>query len=155
MKKIKGDFHLNTIKDIKGPVIFGLCLLFSLAIMFSFKYIVWIPIINNFLLGINFLIVFSLSIWILIFLKKIKAREKVEKFLKIIVIISFFLLSTIIVFFLILFSVFAGKSNNKIEFKNQVYYYQDEGFLDTYYVFYRKKAFLLWKNYIATIICLN
>lgn len=127
-------------KKTRKIAIFGLGLLFSFIIIFSFKYFTWLPLINNILLGINFIIIASLNIWILIVLIEIKTKNNCQKIWKIIGIILFLAISAIVTFFVIIASIFSGKTNNKIEFKNKVYYYQDEGFLDPYYVFYRKNS---------------
>lgn len=121
-------------KKILYILLYLLSFVISLGFLFLVTKIEFIPIINNIILGLNFLLFLGLQIF---FICKILNFD-FNKYFKIfvgIVLTGIFLLS---IFYLFLASVFSGKEDRNLIYDEDKYYVLNVGWMDPIYEVYRK-----------------
>lgn len=131
-------------KSFKIFMITGIILILLIAL--GLKNLTFIPGLNNTLVVIEFFLVAFVGLGFGYMIGKIPVENKGTKALKIIVLILFYGALALGLFFYFLFSIFAIKSGEKVDFKGQTYYYIDEGFMDPHYVFYKKTGLTMEKT---------
>lgn len=125
-----------TLKDKKLLYIFLYLLSFGqvLGISILVNKIEFIPIINNILLGLSFLVFLGLQIF---FINRI-LNFKFNKYLKILLGLILIGLCLISMAYLFLVFAFSGKENRKLTYDNENFYILNVGWMDPIYEVYRK-----------------
>lgn len=126
-----------TLKDKKLLYIFLYLLSFGqvLGISILVNKIEFIPIINNVMLGLSFLVFLGLQIF---FINRI-LNFKFNKYLKILLGLILIGLCLISMAYLFLVFAFSGKENRKLTYDNEKFYILNVGWMDPIYEVYRKK----------------
>lgn len=126
-----------TLKDKKLLYIFLYLLSFGqvLGISILVNKIEFIPIINNVMLGLSFLVFLGLQIF---FINRI-LNFKFNKYLKILLGLILIGLCLISMAYLFLVFAFSGKENRKLTYDNENFYILNVGWMDPIYEVYRKK----------------
>lgn len=94
----------------------------------------FIPIINNVMLGLSFLVFFGLQIF---FINRI-LNFKFNKYLKVLVVLILIGLCFISMAYLFLVFAFSGKENRKLTYGDENFYILNVGWLDQIYEVYRE-----------------
>lgn len=125
-----------TLKDKKLLYIFLYLLSFGqvLGISILVNKIEFIPIINNVMLGLSFLVFLGLQIF---FINRI-LNFKFNKYLKILLGLILIGLCLISMAYLFLVFAFSGKENRKLTYDNENFYILNVGWMDPIYEVYRK-----------------
>lgn len=125
-----------TLKDKKLLYIFLYLLSFGqvLGISILVNKIEFIPIINNVMLGLSFLVFLGLQIF---FINRI-LNFKFNKYLKILLGLILIGLCLISMAYLFLVFAFSGKENRKLTYYNENFYILNVGWMDPIYEVYRK-----------------
>ena len=125
-----------TLKDKKFLYIFLYLLSFGqvLGALIFVNKIEFIPIINNVLLGLSFLVFFGLQI---LSIYKI-LNFKFNKYLKVLVGLILIGLCIISMAYILMAFAFAGKENRQVAYDNENFYILNVGWFDPVYEVYRK-----------------
>ncbi len=125
-----------TLKDKKFLYIFLYLLSFGqvLGTLILINKIEFIPIINNILLGLSFLVFFGLQIFSIY---KI-LNFKFNKYLKVLVGLILIGLCIISMVYILMAFAFAGKENRQVAYDNENFYILNVGWFDPVYEVYRK-----------------
>ena len=125
-----------TLKDKKFLYIFLYLLSFGqvLGALIFVNKIEFIPIINNVLLGLSFLVFFGLQI---LSIYKI-LNFKFNKYLKVLVGLILIGLCIISMAYILMVFAFAGKENRQVAYDNENFYILNVGWFDPVYEVYRK-----------------
>lgn len=126
--------------ELKSKKVFYILLYFlsfviSLGFLFLITKIEFIPIINNLILGINFLLFLGLQIFSIY---KILNFD-FNKFFKILTGIVLTGILLLAIFYLFLASAFSGKEDRNLIYDGDKYYVLNVGWMDPIYEVYRKK----------------
>lgn len=126
-----------TLKNKKLLYIFLYLLSFGqvLGISILVNKIEFIPIINNVMLGLSFLVFFGLQIFSI---NRI-LNFKFNKYLKVLVVLILIGFCLISMAYLFLVFAFSGKENRKITYGDENFYILNVGWMDPIYEVYRKK----------------
>lgn len=132
-----------TLKDKKLLYIFLYLLSFGqvLGISILVNKIEFIPIINNVMLGLSFLVFLGLQIF---FINRI-LNFKFNKYLKILLGLILIGLCLISMAYLFLVFAFSGKENRKLTYYNENFYILNVGWMDPIYEVYRKNLITMDK----------
>lgn len=132
-----------TLKDKKFLYIFLYLLSFGqvLGTLILINKIEFIPIINNIILGLNFLVFFGLQIFSIY---KI-LNFKFNKYLKVLVGLILIGLCLISMAYILMVFAFAGKENRQVAFDDENFYILNVGWFDPVYEIYRKKIITMDK----------
>lgn len=126
-----------SLKDKKLLYIFLYLLSFGqvLGILILVNKIEFIPIINNVMLGLSFLVFFGLQIFSI---NRI-LNFKFNKYLKVLVVLILIGFCLISMAYLFLVFAFSGKENRKLTYGDENFYILNVGWMDPIYGVYRKK----------------
>lgn len=126
-----------TLKDKKFLYIFLYLLFFGqvLGTLILVNKIEFIPIINNILLGLSFLVFFGLQIFSI---NRI-LNFNFNKYLKVLVVLILIGFCLISMAYLFLVFAFSGKENRKLTYGDENFYILNVGWMDPIYEVYRKK----------------
>lgn len=132
-----------TLKDKKLLYIFLYLLSFGqvLGISILVNKIEFIPIINNVMLGLSFLVFLGLQIFPIYKILNFKFN-KYLKVLVVLILIGFCLISMA---YLFLVFAFSGKENRKLTYGDENFYILNVGWMDPIYEVYRKKIITMDK----------
>ena len=132
-----------TLKNKKFLYIFLYLLSFGqvLGALIFVNKIEFIPIINNVLLGLSFLVFFGLQI---LSIYKI-LNFKFNKYLKVLVGLILIGLCIISMAYILMAFAFAGKENRQVAYDNENFYILNVGWFDPVYEVYRKKIITMDK----------
>ena len=132
-----------TLKNKKFLYIFLYLLSFGqvLGVLIFVNKIEFIPIINNVLLGLSFLVFFGLQIFSIY---KI-LNFKFNKYLKVLVGIILIGLCIISMAYILMAFAFAGKENRQVAYNDENFYILNVGWFDPVYEVYRKKIITMDK----------
>ena len=132
-----------TLKDKKLLYIFLYLLSFGqvLGALILINKIEFIPMINNIILGLSFLVFFGLQI---LSIYKI-LNFKFNKYLKVLVGLILIGLCIISMAYILMAFAFAGKENRQVAYDNENFYILNVGWFDPVYEVYRKKIITMDK----------
>jgi len=132
-----------TLKNKKFLYIFLYLLSFGqvLGTLILINKIEFIPIINNVILGLNFLVFFGLQIFSIY---KI-LNFKFNKYLKVLVGLILIGLCIISMAYILMVFAFAGKENRQVAYDDENFYILNVGWFDPVYEVYRKKIITMDK----------
>lgn len=132
-----------TLKNKKFLYIFLYLLSFGqvLGALIFVNKIEFIPIINNIILGLSFLVFFGLQIFSIY---KI-LNFKFNKYLKVLVGLILIGLCIISMAYILMVFAFAGKENRQVAYDNENFYILNVGWFDPVYEVYRKKIITMDK----------
>ena len=132
-----------TLKDKKFLYIFLYLLSFGqvLGALILINKIEFIPMINNILLGLSFLVFFGLQIFSIY---KI-LNFKFNKYLKVLVGLILIGLCIISMAYILMAFAFAGKENRQVAYNDENFYILNVGWMDPIYEVYRKKIITMDK----------
>lgn len=132
-----------TLKNKKFLYIFLYLLSFGqvLGVLIFVNKIEFIPMINNVLLGLSFLVFFGLQIFSIY---KI-LNFKFNKYLKVLVGLILIGLCIISMAYILMVFAFAGKENRQVAYDNENFYILNVGWFDPVYEVYRKKIITMDK----------
>lgn len=122
-------------KKILYILLYFLSFVISLGFLFLVTKIEFIPIINNIILGLNFLLFLGLQIFSIC---KI-LNFNFNKYFKIFIGIVLTGILLLFIFYLFLASVFSGKEDRNLIYDGDKYYVLNVGWMDPIYEVYRKK----------------
>ncbi len=121
-------------KKILYILLYFLSFVISLGFLFLVTKIEFIPIINNIILGLNFLLFLGLQIFSICKILNFDFNKYFKIFIGI-VLTGILLLS---IFYLFLASVFSGKEDRNLIYDGDKYYVLNVGWMDPIYEVYRK-----------------
>lgn len=121
-------------KKILYILLYFLSFVISLGFLFLVTKIEFIPIINNIILGLNFLLFLGLQIFSICKILNFNFNKYFKIFIGI-VLTGILLLS---IFYLFLASVFSGKEDRNLIYDGDKYYVLNVGWMDPIYEVYRK-----------------
>ncbi|NMW85061.1 hypothetical protein HKO22_04800 [Peptoniphilus sp. AGMB00490] len=128
-------------KNIIGILIYFTSFVISFGVFAIIKRVELIPIINNLILGFNFL--FFIGLQIFSFYKL--TRIELNRYIKVILLIFLIICACISSFFIFLASVFSAKDDRSLIYDGEKYYVLNVGWLDPNYEIYKKNLITMNK----------
>lgn len=128
-------------KNIIGILIYFASFVISFGVFAIIKRVELIPIINNLLLGFNFLSFIGLQTFSFYKLTRIE----LNRYIKVILLIFLTICACIASFFIFLASVFSGKDDRSLIYDGEKYYVLNVGWLDQNYEVYKKNLITMDK----------
>ncbi|OLR65381.1 hypothetical protein [Peptoniphilus porci] len=128
-------------KNIIGILIYFTSFVISFGVFAIIKRVELIPIINNLILGFNFL--FFIGLQIFSFYKL--TRIELNRYIKVILLIFLIICACISSFFIFLASVFSAKDDRSLIYDGEKYYVLNVGWLDPNYEIHKKNLITMNK----------